>query len=196
MQILEKFCRNAQIKWQNTDSRRQLIKVFHKRLLVMMLHSSSKQKTDWSLVRSSQRYRLYHKISLHRIKRQVQTIAFPTLKDSQNVCFSLLLASLQRRNDSSVQQQQVSIINVHPALPYAWETRVLLHAQSLLEHCLSRSHRSRQRFWAASEHTFLRRLITDLGSALFIIALPDTIMFAPAWKTLNTHSITWHRSTS
>lgn len=160
-----------------------------------MLHSSSKQEADWSLVQSSQRYRLCHKISLHIIKRRVQTIACPTLKDSQNV-FSVLFASLQRRNDSSVQQQQVSIINVHPALPYARETRVLLHTQSLLEHRLGRSHRSRQRFWAASEHTFLRRLITDLGSALFIIALPDTIIFAPAWKTLNTHSVTRNRSTS
>lgn len=28
--------------------------------------------------------------------------------------------------------------------------------------------------------------MTDLGSALFMIALPDTIMLAPAWGTANT----------
>lgn len=66
-----------------------------------------------TVVQSSQRWRLCHKISLHKIKRQVQTT------ERQQECFPLLLASLQWRNDSSVQQQEVSVVGVHPALPYA-----------------------------------------------------------------------------
>lgn len=66
-----------------------------------------------TVVQSSQHWRLCHKISLHKIKRQVQTT------ERQQECFSLLLASLQWRNDSSVQQQEVSVVGVHPALPYA-----------------------------------------------------------------------------
>lgn len=102
--------------------------------------------------------------------------------ERQPECFPLLLASLQQRNNSSVRQQGVSAVGADAALAGAREEGSL-PAQSLAGQGWGSSHRSRLRFWAASEHTFLSRLMTDRGSALFMMALPDTIMLAPAWET-------------
>lgn len=82
-------------------------------------------------VQSSQHERLCPKISLHKIKRQVQTIAFPTLKDRQNVSHCRLLRCSGGTIPLSSSREFLWSVLIQPSLMH--EERVLLPAQSLVE---------------------------------------------------------------
>lgn len=83
-----------------------------------MLLSSSKQQTDCSSIQSAWEVVPRNQPPQNQETGSNHCISNP---ERQPECFPLLLASLQWRNNSSVQQQEVPVVGAHPALAYARE---------------------------------------------------------------------------